>query len=86
MPFQSFTKIFHVTLLLDEPTTTLRHLLTNVIGRNESNNRQRAVYKIKCSDCQASYIGEAGRNLTTRLTEHEGATRNGDANNHIAEH
>ena len=70
-----------------KPTTTLRHLLTNVKDRDEPNNRQGAVYKIKCSDCQASYIGETGRNLNTRLTEHERATRNGDANNyHIAVH
>ena len=26
------------------------------------------------------------RNLSTRLTEHKRATRNGDVNNHIAEH
>ena len=41
---------------------------------------------IKCSDCQASYIGETGRNLNTRLTGHKRATRNGDVNNHIAVH
>ena len=69
-----------------KPTTTLRHLLTNVKDRDEPNNRQGAIYKIKCSDCQASYIGETGRNLNTRLTEHKRATRNGDANNHIAVH
>ena len=69
-----------------KPTTTLRHLLTNVKDRDEPNNRQGAVYKIKCSDCQASYIGETGRNLNTRLTEHKRATRNADANNHIAVH
>ena len=69
-----------------KPTTTLRHLLTNVKDRDEPNNRQGAVYKIKCSDCQASYIGETGRNLNTRLTEHKQATKNGDANNHIAVH
>ena len=41
----------------------------------------------KCCDCQASYIGEPGRNLNIRLNEHtERATKNGDANNHIAEH
>ncbi|KAL9972918.1 hypothetical protein ACROYT_G019312, partial [Oculina patagonica] len=33
-----------------------------------------------------SYIGETGRNLNTRLTEHKRATRNGDVNNHISEH
>ena len=64
----------------------IRHLLTNVKDRDELNNRQGAVYKIKCSDCQVSYIGETGRNLNTRLTEHKRATRNGDANNHIAVH
>jgi len=69
-----------------KPTTTLRHLLTKVKDRDEPNNRQGAVYKIKFSDCQASYIGETGRNLNTRLTEHKRATRNGDANNHIAVH
>ena len=35
---------------------------------------------------QASYIGKTGRNLNTRPTEHKRATRNGDANNHIALH
>ena len=51
-----------------KPTTTLRHLPTNVKDRDETNNRQGAVSKIKCSDCQASYIGETDRNLNTRLT------------------
>ena len=32
------------------------------------------------------FIGETGRNLNTRLTEHKQATRNGDANNPIAVH
>ena len=49
-----------------KPTTTLRHLLTNVKARDEPNNRQGAVYKIKCSDCQVSYIGETGRETLTR--------------------
>jgi len=52
----------------------------------EPNDRQGAVYKIKCSNCQASYIGETGRNLNMGLTEHKRATRNGDANNHIVVH
>ena len=49
-------------------------------------DRQGVVYKIECCDCQASYIGETGRNLSMRLTEHKRETSNGDVNNHIAEH
>ena len=69
-----------------KPITTLRQLLTKVKGKDKPNCRQGAVYKIKCCDCQATYIGETGRNLNARLTEHKRATRNGDINNHIVEH
>ena len=61
-----------------KPITTLRRLLTNVKDKDKPQDRQRAVYKIKCCDCQASYIGETGRNLSTRLTEHKRATRKSD--------
>ena len=66
-----------------KPITTLRRLPTNVKDKDKPEDRQGAVYKIKCCDCQASYIGE---NVSTRLTEHKRATKNGDVNNHIAEH
>ena len=44
------------------------------------------VTDVSTTRAEASYIGETGRNLKTRLTEHKRATRNGDVNNHIAEH
>ena len=69
-----------------KPISTLRQLLTNVKDQDEPRKWQGAVYKINCSDCHVTYIGETGRNLTTRLTEHKRATRKGDVNNHIAEH
>ena len=68
-----------------KPIFTLRRLLTNVKGKDESEDRPGAFYKIHCSDCQATYIGETGRTLTTRLTEHKRATKKGDLNNNIAE-
>ena len=61
------------TVFGDYVTTITDKLLTNVKNRDEPNNRQGAVYKIKCSDRQASYIGETGRNVNTRLTEHKRA-------------
>ena len=66
------------------PINTLRKLMINV--KDKPRDRQGAVYKIKFCDCQASYIGETGRNLKTRLTEHRRATMNIDINNNIAEH
>ena len=54
-----------------KPITTLRRLVTNVRDKDKPEHRQGAVCKIKCCDCQASYIGET--------------SRNGDVNNHIAE-
>ena len=70
---------------------TVRHVVFdfwpwNVKDKDEPSDRRGAVYKIKCCDCQATYIGETGRNLNVPLTEHKRATRNGDINNHIAEH
>ena len=61
-------------------TTTLQGLLTNVKDKDKPEDRQGAVYKIKCCDCQASYIGETGRNLSMQSTKHKCVTRNGDVN------
>ena len=73
--------------VVHKPITTLRHqLLSKVKDKDEPKNRQGAVYKINCSDCDAFYIGETGRKLTTRRTEHKRTTRKGDVNNHIVEH
>ena len=70
-----------------KPMFTLRRLLTNVKDKDKPEDRPGAVYKIKFSDCQAAkYIGETGRNLTTRLNEHKRATKKGDLNNNNAEH
>ena len=66
-----------------KPTFTLRCLLTNVKDKDEPEDRPGAVYKIKCSDCQATYIGETGTNLTLRLNEHKQATKKDDVNNNL---
>ena len=52
-----------------KPITTLRRLLSNVKDKDKPEDRQEAVYKIKCCDRQATYIGETGRNLCTRSTD-----------------
>ena len=65
---------------------TLRRLLTNVKGKDDPEDRPGAVYKIKCPYCQATYIGETGKNVAMRLNEHKRATIKGDHENNTAEH
>ena len=77
----------HNARVTHKPITTLRQQIANVKDKDEPNDRQGAVCKIKCCDCQATYIGETGRNKKKkRRTERKQATRNGDLNNNIAEH
>ena len=52
-----------------KPITTLRRLLTNVKDKDKPEDRQGAVYKIKCCDCQASYIRETGMQEPKHATE-----------------
>ena len=43
------------------------------------------VYSIPC-ECGEEYIGETGRTLTQRMSEHKRAVKNGDSNNALAVH
>ena len=45
------------------------------------------VYRIPCTNCPRTYIGQTGRTLTQRLKEHQRAVRNADtATSALAEH
>ncbi|XP_071582148.1 uncharacterized protein [Temnothorax nylanderi] len=45
------------------------------------------VYKINCKDCDASYVGQTGRQLQTRVKEHESQIRrSGGGNSVVTEH
>ena len=49
------------------------HTVYSLIKRNLSNDnglRRSGVYKIKCDDCEAFYLGETGRDVRTRVMEH----------------
>ena len=62
------------------------YAIYSIKNKEHPRGRQGEIYKIKCADCQATYIGKTGRYFNTRLTEHNRPTKNADRINHIAEH
>jgi hypothetical protein len=66
--------------------------LTNVLKRVKIKipelKKKGVVYKVPCRDCGASYmyIGETGRSLQKRITEHKYAVKTNNRKNDIAVH
>ena len=44
------------------------------------------VYQILCKDCDSVYVGEMGRTLQKRITEHKYAVKRFDDKNGVAVH
>ena len=59
-------------------TNTLRQLLSYPKDRIPLQKRSGVVYSIPCKDCPSVYIGETGLWLSTRLQQHQEATRKGE--------
>ena len=64
----------------------LRQLLTRLKTKMPELKRKGVVYRIPCRDCEAGYIGETGRSLQKRITEHKYAVKTNDRRNGIAVH
>ena len=64
---------------------TLRSMLTRVKGPQKHVDKG-VVYQIPCAQCDEVYIGETGRPLKTRISEHKRAVTMGDARNANAVH
>ena len=69
-----------------KPSTTLRTLLTRVKDSREVLETTGIVYQIPCGECNAQYIGETGRELGTRVEEHQRAIRNRQQSSHLYRH
>ena len=70
----------------------LKHLNINVVFTfvsiknliiNNNPSKSGIVYKIPCFDCTKVYIGQTGKNLKTRLSQHKYSVRNANNNNAI---
>ena len=61
----------------------LEHIRHSV--RNNTTRTFRSLYSIPC-ECGEEFVGETGRTLRQRMTEHKRAVRNSDPNNALAVH
>ena len=51
--------------------TTIRSLLVKTKPVTKEHDKKGVIYRVPCQDCPKVYIGETGRKLSTRLTEHK---------------
>ncbi len=62
------------------PTKSLRGTLVNVRDPLPTSKQRNVVCHIPCSDCPNAYVGQFGRQLSTRVKEHKVAVRRQDEN------
>ena len=57
--------------LAHKSSVTLKSKLTELKDVRNTQDNAGVVYKIDCNDCNSSYIGETGRQLKQRVSEHK---------------
>ncbi len=60
----------HDIRVATKPLRTIQQLFPSPKDKPPPENQINVVYKINCSDCSWSYIGETGRAFNTRRKEH----------------
>ena len=63
---------------------TLQQEFPSAKHRPSSENQTNAVYRIPCQSCPWSYIGETGRSLKTRKSEHVRNVKNHNTGSNVA--
>jgi len=85
-------KFKHLTEDLDKKTSFYSlNKLKNIIKGQKDNipklSQTNLVYKLSCRDCDATYVGQTGRTLKTRISEHRNhINRNTTTQSVITEH
>jgi len=85
-------KLRHITNNLDTKTSfySLNKLENFIKGQKDSIPKllqTNLVYKLTCRDCDATYVGQTGRTLKTRISEHRNhINRNTNTHSVITEH
>ena len=64
----------------------MKQILMKVKNPVPAEKKKGVVYEIPCQDCTQVYVGETGRTLKKRMSEHKQAVKRFDENNGIAVH
>lgn len=66
------------------PTKSIRNILNNTSRLHITSNA--CVYQVPCRDCNLSYVGETGRSLKSRISEHKRDIRLGNLSSALVIH
>ncbi len=69
-----------------KPANSIRRTLVAPKDKTPPQQACGIVYQIGCGDCKATYIGESGRQLRTRLQEHKKSVAAGNSSSALSEH
>ena len=82
---QHLLKPFNITLS-HKPTMTIKSQIIQLKDQIPTMLQTCIVYKLPCDTCTKNYIGETGRNLHVRMTEHQRDIRNQKPNSQVYQH
>ena len=73
LPYNSFTEVLKRSLTNVEVVFQSNRSLASLLGNTKDKlypHQQKGIYKIACSNCEATYIGQTRRAIKTRIREH----------------
>ena len=70
----------------NKSSNTIKNVLVKPKDKVKEIDKCNVVYKVDCTECNVVYIGETGRNLSTRMVEHERDVRIGKENSQVYHH
>ncbi|VDL93907.1 unnamed protein product [Schistocephalus solidus] len=69
-----------------KPEATLGRLVMRPKAPLPRGEMANVVYRVQCGSCEANYVGETGKRLQTRMSQHARAVRRMDQLSLVAEH
>ena len=60
--------------------------IKNMLIKNSPHNNHNVIYTIPCKDCNSMYIGQTGKDVTTRINQHKYSVRTGQTSNSLFVH